>query len=40
MQNQISYYFLGKAGQANENRFRLLGGGFLPQNQLFLTKRP
>lgn len=33
--NQIGYYSLGKAGRANEDRFRLLGGGFLPQEQKY-----
>jgi hypothetical protein len=35
MQNQIGYYSLGKAGRPNEDRFRLLGGGFLPQDQKY-----
>jgi hypothetical protein len=33
MKNQIGYYSLSKAGRVNEDRFRLLGGGFLPQDQ-------
>ena len=33
MPNQIGYSSLGKAGRPNEDRFRLLGGGFLPQDQ-------
>ena len=33
MQNQIGYYSLGKAGRPNEDRYRLIGGGFLPQDQ-------
>jgi len=32
MNNQIGYYSIGKAGRANEDRYRLLGGGFLPQD--------
>ena len=32
MQNQIGYHSISKAGRANEDRYRLLGGGFLPQD--------
>lgn len=32
MSNQIGYHSISKASRPNEDRFRLLGGGFLPQD--------
>jgi len=29
MQTQTGYFSLGKAGRPNEDRYRLLGGGFV-----------
>ncbi len=34
MKNQIGYYSLGKAGRANEDRYRMIGGGILPKPKI------